>query len=137
MRFFGVIALLPTVALTASGVDFAADIEPILRAKCYSCHGDQQQLGQLRLDSREVVMASGPSGPRIVPRDPESSAIYQRIAGLGDGARMPMGGQLAGEEIESIRAWIEQGAIWPEGSGTRAGLDRHWAFVTPSVPSSP
>ena len=82
-------------------------------------------------------MASGPSGPRIVPREPESSAIYQRIAGLGDGARMPMGGQLAGEEIESIRAWIEQGAIWPEGSGTRAGLDRHWAFVTPKRPKQP
>ncbi len=122
------------VSFAAEGVDFSQDIEPIFRAKCYACHGEGQQLGQLRLDSRSVAMEKGPSGPRIVRHEPEASSIYQRVAGLGEGNRMPMGGQLAVDEIASIRAWIEQGAIWPEGSGIDAGLSRHWAFVPPERP---
>ena len=36
-------------------VDFQRQIQPLLEARCHSCHGAQQQLGGLRLDSREVV----------------------------------------------------------------------------------
>ena len=136
-RFVVAIALVPALALGAAEVDFATDIEPIFRANCYSCHGDQQQLGQLRLDSRSVVMSSGPSGSRVVPSDPGASSLYQRVAGLGDGVQMPMGGQLAEADVEAIRAWIEQGATWPEGSGSGKSLDRHWAFVPPTRPAQP
>ena len=125
------------LSLAVEPIEFARDIEPIFQERCYACHGEAQQLGQLRLDSRSVATVEGPSGPRIVANDPEASAIYQRVAGLGDGARMPLGGQLAEAEIASIRAWIEQGAIWPEGSGTDEGLSEHWAFVPPERPELP
>ena len=137
MRLLPLLVSVPAVAIAAENVDFANDIQPIFEAKCYVCHGEEQQLGQLRLDSRSVVMDSGPSGPRIVAHEPDSSSIYQRVAGLGEGIRMPMGGQLSDAEIETIRAWIEQGANWPDGSGTEAGLHGHWAFIPPSRPDAP
>ena len=137
MRLSLILLSFPAFAAAAESVDFSTTVEPIFREKCYACHGEDQQLGQLRLDSRNVVMESGPSGRRIVPHEPEASGIYQRVAGLGDGNRMPMGGQLSDEEIATIRSWIAQGAPWPEGSGTRAGLDRHWAFVPPARPDLP
>ena len=137
MRLLPLLLTLPAAAMAADKVDFATDVEPIFKANCYVCHGEDQQLGQLRLDSRSVAMDRGPSGPRIVVHEPDSSSIYQRVAGLGEGVRMPMGGQLSDPEIETIRAWIEQGAIWPESSGTQAGLRGHWAFIPPSRPDAP
>ena len=124
-------------AAIASGADFAADIEPIFRENCYVCHGGQQQLGQLRLDSRSVASSPGPSGSRIVPHDAAASSIYRRVAGVGDGNRMPMGGQLSDAEVALIKTWIEAGAVWPEDTGSEAGLNQHWAFVPPTKPQQP
>lgn len=137
MRTLVLLLSLIALATAAQGADFASDVEPIFKAKCYTCHGEAQQLGQLRLDSRGVVMEPGPSGPRVVPHDPEASSIYARVAGLGEGVRMPMGGQLSEAEIETIRDWIEGGATWPEGRGTESGLNSHWAFVPPKRASLP
>lgn len=137
MRTLSIFVSFAVFAVIAPAADFASDIEPIFREKCYGCHGDQQQLGQLRLDSRAVVSSPGPSGPRIVPHDAEASSLYRRVAGLGEGNRMPMGGQLSDEEVELIKTWIQAGATWPEGSGTEAGLSKHWAFVPPIRPDLP
>ena len=137
MRFLALLLSLPTVAVAVEPVNFASDVEPIFKAKCYACHGADQQLGQLRLDSRSVATDTGPSGPRIVAHEPESSSIFQRVAGLGDGIRMPMGGQLSDGEIEIIRNWIAQGASWPDDAGADVGLNEHWAFVPPSRPTLP
>ncbi len=128
----------PTIlALPGSAADFSQEIEPIFRENCYACHGEQFQQGQLRLDSRSVAFARGPSGPRIVARNPEESSLYQRVAGLGDGARMPMGGELAPGEIAAIREWIEGGAPWPASPGDGEGLSEHWAFAAPRRPEPP
>ena len=137
VRLVPLLVSLIAVSAYPQGVDFTKEIEPIFEAKCYACHGEAQQLGQLRLDSRSVAMERGPSGPRIVAHQPDASSIYQRVAGIGEGVRMPMGGQLAEQEIASIRAWIEQGAVWPEASGTEEGLRQHWAFVPPERPAPP
>lgn len=129
--------LLCSATTAAEPVDFAADIEPIFQTHCYSCHGEAQQQGQLRLDSRVVALQPGPSGERVVPHDADASSLYRRVAGIGEGNRMPMGGELAADEIHKIRAWIEHGAVWPAGAGTDAGLDEHWAFAAPERPSVP
>ena len=137
MRVLGLLVSIATISPAAERVDFATDIQPIFATKCYTCHGEGQQLGQLRLDSRSVATASGPSGARLVARDPEASSIYRRVAGLGDAVRMPMGDQLSEDEIASIRAWIEQGAVWPEEGGSDQGLREHWAFAAPRRPEPP
>ena len=134
VRFVSLLVSFAALSPAAEGIDFARDIEPIFQANCYACHGEAQQLGQLRLDSRSVAMEKGPSGRRVVAHEPDASSIYQRVAGLGEGVRMPMGGQLTDEEIANVRAWIEQGAVWPEGSEAGDGLSQHWAFAPPERP---
>ncbi len=120
------------------GVDFSRDIYPIFEKACHSCHGPQLQMARLRLDSKRPAFAGGQSGETIHPGRPLESILYQRVAGLNDLERMPMGGQLETAEIELIRAWIEQGADWPDGVNVAdAEIRQHWAFVSPQRPLLP
>ena len=48
----------------------------------------------LRLDAKRSVLAKV-----VVPGNPGESALYRRVAGIGDVARMPMGGRLADDQI--------------------------------------
>ena len=49
-----------------------------------------------------------------------------------------MGGRLADAQIALIKAWIEQGADWPEGIGPQvAATGTHWAFIPPKRPRLP
>ena len=120
-------------------IDFSRDIYPIFERSCHSCHGPALQQGKLRLDSRQEVLSGGQSGSIIQPGDAAESTLYQRVAGLNDLVRMPMGGELASDEIELIRTWIEEGAEWPEKVGLVEGEtgEQHWAFVAPKRPSLP
>ena len=74
-------------------VDFTKDIQPIFEKSCYACHGAKQQMAGLRLDSKKLAFDGGQSGKAIVPGKATESHLYQRVAGIGDQARMPMGGQ--------------------------------------------
>ena len=50
-----------------------------------------------------------------------------------------MGGEaLPAAQIVLIKAWIDQGAEWPEGVGVAgAEVKKHWAFIPPVLPSLP
>ncbi len=119
--------------------DFTRDILPIFERSCHSCHGPKLQMAGLRLDSRRLALAGGQSGAVILPGKAAESILYRRVAGLGELARMPMGGQpLADAEIARIRDWIDQGAVWSEGAGPEiADAAKHWAFVPPRRPAAP
>jgi len=114
-------------------IDFTKTIQPVLEKSCYPCHGPKVQMGGLRLDSQ-----AGAS-KEIHPGKSAESQLYKRIAGIGDEARMPMGGKpLDAATIASIRAWIDQGAVWPEGAGVAAAeVKKHWAFIPPERPAIP
>ncbi len=117
---------------------FEADIYPIFEKACTDCHGPKVQRAQLRLDARELAFADRPSGPVILPGNPLESTLYQRVAGLNGLEPMPFGGQLEAAEVELIRTWIEQGAVWPDGVGrSDVEISRHWAFVAPVRPPLP
>ena len=124
---------------TVHRVSFAQDIQPILVANCYKCHGSALQMGRLRLDAKRTALAGGQSGKVIQPGNAASSILYQRITGLSKQERMPMGPTaLAPEQIGLIRDWIDQGADWPDGIGTQiAELKPHWAFIPPVRPAVP
>ena len=124
---------------SSSKVDFAREILPIFEKSCYSCHGPKQQMHGLRLDSKKLALAGGQSGKVIYPHKASESPLYRRVAGIGNQVRMPMGGEpLDREQIARIRAWIDQGAKWPEGVGTEvAEIEKHWAYVPPKRPPLP
>jgi hypothetical protein len=118
--------------------DFVRDIQPILERSCYACHGPEQQMAELRLDSKKIAFEGGLSRGAIRPGDPQHSPLYQRIAALTDQPRMPMGGELPAAEIDLIARWIRAGAPWPdEASISDAAVSKHWAFLAPKRPAPP
>src|SRR5688572_15317346 len=94
-------------------VDFARDVQPILQQHCVGCHGPTQQMGGFRLDRRRDALA-GAVRPMIIPGSSQSSRLYRRIIGSEFGAQMPPTGALAAREVDTLTAWIDQGAEWPD-----------------------
>ena len=109
-------------------VDFARDVQPLFARHCYSCHGPEKQKGQLRLDRKADALKGGDShAPDIIPGQSAESPLIRFVAGLDKDLLMPPKGErLSTEQVSLLRAWIDQGAKWPEdGSGTSA---KHWAW---------
>ncbi|MBI1785734.1 DUF1549 domain-containing protein, partial [Candidatus Sumerlaeota bacterium] len=121
-------------------VDFSRDVRPILQSRCYSCHGPEKQKNGLRLDSREALLAGGDTGPAVTPGKSAESLLILHVTGAGDYAPMPpKGDPLTPEQIELLRAWIDQGAEWPDqdsASKSEKGAN-HWAFQPLSRPPIP
>ena len=104
---------------------FGRAIEPILRRRCYSCHGPDKQESGLRLDQRAAALAGGDSGPALQPGKATQSPLLRRVRSNAPDFRMPPdGARLTAKEIATLTAWIDQGAAWPEGEAAAA----HWAF---------
>jgi mono/diheme cytochrome c family protein len=133
----GLAADLPPPAVRT--VDFVKDIQPIFAARCYGCHGPQRQEAGYRLDAREVAIHGGDLGPAILPGKSADSLLVRFIAGAVEGKLMPRKGErLTAEQVSLVRAWIDQGAPWPESASVKiaTGSD-HWAFKAPARPAAP
>lgn len=124
-RLVPLLAIAAGVALALSGrtsaqsperIDFARDVQPLLRTNCDGCHSASLASGNFRLDRRRDSMPNrvGANGARIVPGNSEVSRLYQRVSGSQAGLQMPPTGALQPEEIRTIKLWIEQGADWPD-----------------------
>jgi hypothetical protein len=128
-------------APAARTVDFAKDVQPILANSCYECHGPEKQKGGLRLDEKAAALKGGDTGPAVVPGKSAESLLIQAVAGTkADLARMPKKRDpLTAEQIGLLRAWIDQGAQWPEAVATSKRKDwrKHWAFKAPVRPPLP
>jgi len=55
-------------------VDFAKDVQPLLRQNCVGCHGPMKQSGGMRLDRKSSAMK--PLSRRIVPGSSANSFVY-------------------------------------------------------------
>jgi uncharacterized membrane protein/mono/diheme cytochrome c family protein len=106
-------------------VSFARDVEPIFAAHCIQCHGPDKQKAGLRLDSYHVF--DGPEDAWAVsPSDPEHSELFFRVSRpISDPERMPPEGPtLTPAQVESIRAWISEGAYLDAKTGASSGSSR-------------
>lgn len=105
-------------------VRFATDVLPILSTNCFACHGYDEGARQadLRLDVESEAKREHGDGIPVVPGDPDSSTLIQRIVSSDTDLLMPPPEShktLTAEQIETLRAWIAQGATW----------ESHWAFA--------
>ena len=130
------------VASTQNGtqVDFATEVQPILKASCFACHSGERPMAQLRLDVRSMALKGGVSGPAIMPGNSAGSSLMHRVTGEGGVTRMPLAqAALASEKVEILRRWIDQGATWPDGLANEgnAKIRQHWAYVKPVRPAVP
>ncbi len=98
-------------------VDFSKSIVPILRDHCLSCHGPDKAKADLRVDTREAAMKGSKHGAVLKAGDAAASDFYKRvILPKGHDDIMPPEGEpLSKAQTDLLKAWIDQGAKWPDG----------------------
>ena len=88
-------------------------IRPILRTKCYACHGANKQKGGLRMDDTLRLIKGGKDGKVIEPyRADDSEMIRRLLLPVDDQDHMPPKEkpQPTEGQIDLIHWWISQGA---------------------------
>lgn len=112
-------AAVGTAAMDASGdelanrhlVFFESKVRPLLAEHCWSCHGPDDQKGELRLDSLAAIHIGGESGSAIETDDPAASLLLEAVR--YESFEMPPAGKLKPAEIAILERWVEIGAPWP------------------------
>ena len=92
---------------------FFGQAQPLLQAKCLSCHGPDKQEGGLRLDSAAALLEGGDNGPAVDLVDPEASPLLRSVRHQGDAPRMPPKERLKPAEVDALAAWVRDGAVYP------------------------
>ncbi len=120
-------------------IDFVRDIQPIFRARCLSCHDGAKQRGGLRLDLKSAAFKGGETfAAAIIPGKSADSPLVRLVAGLEEGMLMPPEGErLSSEQIGLLRAWIDQGAKWPDEAAGQEDAATHWSFRPVKRPELP
>jgi ankyrin repeat protein len=99
-------------AQAAAKVDFANEVQPLLRENCFDCHGPSKQKAGMRLDRKSSALKA--FSRRVVPGSSDNSMVYHRLIGNAYGPQMPPKAALHAEQIAIIKTWIDQGAAWPD-----------------------
>ena len=124
-------------------IEFESQVQPLFEQNCYACHGPANQISGLRLDQKADALKGGHSGPAIVPGDSANSRLIHLVAGYEVKVTMPLAGErLSDEQIGILRAWIDQGALWPDaasepGEEQPKPVSAHWSFQPIQRPSVP
>ncbi len=109
---------------------YVETIKPLLKQRCFACHGALKQEAGLRLDTVEFIKSGGDNGPAIQPGDGASSLLIHR-ASATDATRMPPeheGEKVEDEQLGLLRRWIDQGAPAPEHETPEPDPALHWSF---------
>jgi len=107
----------------AGEILFVHSIQPMFKAKCLACHGDDLKKIKGGLDMRTLsgLLKGGDSEkPALVPGKPEESPLYLSATRLHEDAWKPMppkeNDKLTPEQVSYLKEWITVGAPWPEES---------------------
>ena len=125
------LALIMFAAVPAFAVDFVREVQPIFKQHCYECHGAKKQKNDYRLDIKAVALAGGEDhAPNIVPGKSAESPLFRFVSGADDKITMPPKSKLSSAEVDVIKRWIDEGAVWPEGADAAKVEDRMdwWSF---------
>lgn len=93
--------------VTQAGPSFKNDIEPILAARCYECHNDDNAEHDINYQSWDSWKKT------VVPGDSSKSELYEVL--ISEDELMPpedseKPGPLPAEQISLIKSWIDAGA---------------------------
>ena len=114
------------IPLSAEPVDFNRDIRPILSDNCFQCHGPDAETREadLRLDVEDSAKADLGGYAVVVSGDADASELMRRVTSNDESERMPpveLGKHLSEDQIELLRQWIAEGAVWMPA----------WSYVPP------
>lgn len=110
-------------------VDYLREIKPLLKTKCWACHGPLKQESGLRLDAGSLLLKGGESGPAIVREHAEQSLLIERISETDKSLRMPPEGEpLTSQQVKLIAEWVQSGARFPDDELSQIDPRDHWSF---------
>lgn len=122
--FSPIVAFSLFAAPEAWAVDFAKDVQPVLREKCGKCHNGPDAKKGLRYDDTATLAKFIGTGEDtvIVPGKPDESRLIH-LASLprDDSDAMPppsRGEGLSAPELTLVRQWIAEGAKLDDGAAS-------------------
>ena len=96
-------------------VDFTKDIQPLFEASCVKCHAKGKDKGGLSIERRELFLKGGDTGPAAIAGNSAKSLIVELVSSKDPDTAMPKKGtKWTPEQVGLLRAWIDQGAKWPD-----------------------
>ncbi len=115
------LAVVPALAQApkAAKVTFDDHVLPILREKCSSCHNQDKSRGGLVVMTYTALMAGGSSGEVVKPGDADNSRLFQLTAHKAEPKMPPKSDRLPDAQLETLRKWIDGGALENAGSKAR------------------
>ena len=134
-------ALLLAAAALPAAVSFESEVKPIFEKHCVECHGPKKQKSDFRLDDREVALHGGEShAPNILPGKPDESPLIKFVTTTDRDTRMPPKGErLTAAEVDMLKRWIAEGAVWPESASLKKSDPLDWwslkPLAKPALPS--
>lgn len=115
------------IATSAMAADYAKDIKPLLKERCYACHGALKQKAGLRLDTVALLKTGGDNGDA-------TKHLLDRLTTTDKSDRMPPEGEGAAfnaEQITKVREWLAAGAPGLTEEQPEADPRAHWAYQVP------
>src|SRR5262245_34676271 len=120
--------LMSAMALLIAGNVLAADkpkapkityqehVQPLLREKCFACHNSDKISGGLDATTYQKLMEGGGSGVVVKPGEPDVSRLLLTISHKVQPNMPPKSDKVPQQMLDTVRAWIEQGALENAGS---------------------
>ena len=134
----------PVPADAAHAMAFDDVVQPILEARCASCHGPSKSNGELRVDTWELISKGGKHGPVLAAGKTSPSELMRRIdLPIDEKEHMPPKGkpQLAEDDLALLEWWIGAGAPHKAFAGSMSPppavsdiLDARFGGKVPEVP---
>jgi hypothetical protein len=106
-------------------INYTSDILPIFEARCISCHGEEKQGGDFRMDTKEMFEKGGTFGANVVAENLDESELFKRITlpANHDDVMPAKDDLLSRSEIALIRIWISEGASFDDWTSGGSGVE--------------
>jgi len=130
---FGCLMLQGYGAVTVAAVDYEREIKPLLKERCYACHGGLKQKAGLRLDTVAGMRQGGEEGDVLAG---ERALLLARVMTADLKERMPPEGEGAAftaEQVALVQQWLEEGGQGPAHEKPEPDPRLHWAYHRPQA----
>ena len=108
---------LPVAEVQRTGeVGFEREVAPFLNDNCLACHCKTTTKGGLNLETRELMLKGGDTGPALVPGNAAKSLLFTAATHTDPDTAMPprdnkaKAKNLNAAQLGVLKLWIEQGA---------------------------
>jgi hypothetical protein len=120
-------------AVTVAAVDYEREIKPLLKERCYACHGALKQKAGLRVDTVAGMRQGGEEGDVLAG---ERALLLARVMTTDLDERMPPEGEGAAftsEQVALLQRWLAEGGQGPELEKPEPDPRLHWAYHRPQA----